>query len=143
MLRKISKILYLVGGIVSFVVAGLLLFSGITTIVLGSVPMFRDYLADGIANGTITSTIQGTPTEIATYIQISVLATGIICLIIVLLSVANGILSLMARKTPTKYLAILNIVFGVLSDIGINIAASVLALIANKKEENNKVIDAE
>lgn len=61
-MRTASKILLLVGGIVSFVTAFTLFIVSIVFLVC-SAPEAKESIVEGINNGTITSSFPGTPVE--------------------------------------------------------------------------------
>lgn len=134
MLRKISRILYLVAGILSIVSAVSNFTGGIVLIVLGVVPQVKQMLVDGLVNGTITSTLPGSVEEQAQAIQLILLIVGIILLLTVVILVTNSVLSFIGRKNDSKAVSIINIVVGVLSGTELNAAAGVLSLISKSNE---------
>ena len=132
-MRKASQILYLVGAILAIVCA-------VSFLVVGGV-----YLGLGIAGLVNTDAIldyirQKDPQSLVTNTDVIAACTillvfGIFFLVEIPFCVVASILGFKARKTGTKVLAILNIVFGVLSSTTPLVVGGIFNLIANKKEE--------
>jgi len=138
-MRKAANILYLIGAIMSFAGTAIFLVAGIIFIVYCS-PGLTQSIIDGLNNGTITSDFVGTTEEVAAQIQNLFLVLGFLFLSCSLFGIVGGIFALLAYKKPTRKLAILNIVFGVLSgssSSGINpsVVAGILTLIADSREK--------
>ena len=132
-MRKASKILMLVAGIVSILVAiGLF----ITAIVLLSctLPDAKEAIIEGLQNGTITTTFQGTIDQKAEYIQALFAALGVIFIIWAILAIVNSVVSFIGRGVQNKPMLIINIVFGFISCVEINLVGAILGLIANSRE---------
>lgn len=132
-MRTASKILLLVGGIVSFVTAFTLFIVSIVFLVC-SAPEAKESIVEGINNGTITSSFPGNPVEQAEKIQALFAILGIVFIIWVFLCIANGILALIGRSKQNKPMLIINIVFGILSCVTINFVGGIFGLIANSRE---------
>ena len=141
-MKKVANILFLVGGIYSFILVASLVIIGIVFLVFSSAGLTATIII-GIQNGSIKSSFTGTPEEIAALVQLTFLITGIILLFIASFGIVNGILSLKARNTDNKNLYIANIVFGILSDTPINVVGAIFALIKGNTLEdypNSQVI---
>lgn len=140
MLRKISKILYLVGGILAFVGAAISVVAGIVCLILGALPQIHDALVQGFEQGTINSTINATPAENASFTQIMLLVSGILMLIFSLFNVVAGVFSLISRNKKSLALSIVCIILGFIAEGYIIIGGAVVGIIANSRE-NDKTKD--
>lgn len=136
-LKIASRISYLVAGILSIVLAATFVALGIMFLVF-ALPGFKDTIVQGIEEGWIHIGGMGTgdmETDIA-IVQGIFLGTAISMFIVTAFTVVNIIVSFKARKNPTKKLHIVNIVFGVLSGVIVNMVAGVFGLIIGSKEES-------
>lgn len=133
-MKNASKILFLVGGIVSIFAAVVYAITGAILAALSN-PDYRDAIAQQIREGRMQSDIQGTPEQIAEAIQVFYLVLGIVFIVLAALCVANAVISFLARGKESKPMFILNIVFGALSSTTINLVGGILALVAAGQEE--------
>ena len=76
-MRKASEILLLISGILSIIAAFGYLVSMIVFFVLGS-PSFTNIVIQGLEDGTIQTTIQGTPAEVAAFMQLTFMTLAIV-----------------------------------------------------------------
>ena len=136
-MKNASKILFLVGGIVSCVEALTYLIVGIVMIWFGTSEdikneMLKSYtVSDAIrdfGNGT-------TPADAVQAVQGLYVVLGVMFIIFIFLALANAILSFKARKSESKGLFIANIVFGFVSSCIINSVGGILAVIASNRDE--------
>ena len=134
-MKKASKIFFLVGGILSFIVAILFLTLGILFFTFSS-DTFKDILLEGLRNGTIQTTLSGSEEEIVIAIQIIFRTLGVTFLVLTALPIVNAIFAFIARKRENKALYILNIVFGFMSDVIVNAIGGIFGLISLKKPQN-------
>ena len=139
-MRKASKIIYLVGAIVSIVVAASFLIWGIVTIVIPNSDIFvQDFIETYNANPTKGVTAE----EALRAVQGVMIACGVFLILGACCGVVNSVLAFKAHhaEKPSKVLNILNIVFGVLSCVEINIVAAIFAFVANGQEERHQQVE--
>ena len=130
-MRKASKIIFLVSSIMSFIYAGVYFLCG-TVYVLMATDFFTDLLRQAFNEGYFHSSYESADAFIFFYRAMAIYMV-IFFFVLATFSLLNGIFALKARTEKTKKIFILNIVFGVLSNVQINIAGAVLGLIANKR----------
>ena len=129
-MKKAAKILFLIAGIVAILGAVGYLVSGIVFFALSG-DASRQIVIDMINSNQIdTSGMSGTVEEVATIIQATFLATGVVFLIFAIFSVVAIIFAFKARNTDKKALFIVNIVLGALSGTAVGIVAGIFGLIA-------------
>ena len=138
-MKVASRILFLIGGIASFVNAGMLL---IMTWIFGifEFPFIRNLMIEAMESGE-ASTTADSPEMAARIVQISFAICIVLFIIYAALCLVNGILSLKARRNPTKQMCIINIVFGLISGVYINTVGGFLGFFSIRREENQDVID--
>ena len=135
MLNKISKILYLVAGFVSIAAAVTYIALGVAFVVFGTSGYVQDYLVQNFENGSLTLVDTNlTIEQNAAYVMLVFLTSGITFLVLSVFVIVNIVLTFIARRETNKKLDILNIVFGLLSGVEINVAAAILSLIASRNE---------
>jgi hypothetical protein len=141
MLKKISNILLLVGGIISVVSSAILITSAIVFIFLGCNAPFKEVIIQGIENGTITVTApEGTSIiEQAELVQHIFIVLAVVLLVITIFVSISAVFSFLGAKKNTSTICIFNIVFGVLSDNIISLAGGVLGLVKETESDNEKV----
>jgi len=133
-MRKASRILLLIGAIISIVLVVTFLILGIVFGVLGS-PAMVDAIRAGIKDGSIV--VEGV-TDIETAIQVyqsSMLSSAATFFVLFGLNIACAVLSFIARKKQTKALYILSIVFGGVSGSEVSLLGGIFGLIANARGE--------
>lgn len=136
-MKTANYVLHLLGGIFSVLSAIGCVVGGILLIVLKDVPAFTDVMMEQL---------QGEYEIVAELlIKGGFIAAGVALLVISLFTIANAVLSFLAMTRVNKNLYITNIIFGVLSTIWLNVAGSIVGLIAlnNESKKDDNVIDAE
>ena len=128
-MKKVSNILLLIAGIYSIVCAATFLILGILFVVASS-DACKEQIIEMLERGTLTTSYVGTPQEQAQFIQTVYSVLGITMLVVCVFQFINVFLSFAARKKETKPLYILNIVFGVLSMVEVNVVGAIFGLIA-------------
>ena len=126
-MKKATRILLLVSGIMSIVDAVILLITSIVFMVLSS-PSLRQYYVDGLRDGSVHSSFTGSPEEVAKAIQAVFLVVGIILLFVTIFAIANAVVSFLARNKESKGLYIMAIVFGVLSGVAVSVVGGIFGL---------------
>lgn len=135
MLNKISKILYLVAGFVSIAATVAYIALGVMFVIFGTSGYVQDYLVQNFENGSLTLVDANlTIEQNAEFVMLVFLTSGITFLVLSVFVIVNIVLTFVARRETNKKLNILNIVFGFLSGVEINIAAAILSLIASRNE---------
>lgn len=137
-MRKASRIIYLVAAILSIFVALGLLISGIVLVVVPNTEVFIDaflnsYDPEG-ASGV-------TPADALEAVQAVMIACGVECFIFGACAGVNSFLAFKAHHDPkpSKALNVLNIVFGVLGCVEVNIVAAIFAFVADGQEDRRAV----
>lgn len=138
-MKKVSRILLLVAGIYSLVCASIFIILGIVFLVYSS-PDKKDIVIEGIKRGFITTVYQGTVEEKAQFVQTLWKVLGVISLVECVFGFINAFVSFTARKNETKPLHIINIVFGVISGLVINVVGAIFGMIALNRQEVNSVM---
>ncbi len=128
-MKKVSNILLLIAGIYSIVCVATFLILGILFVVASS-DACKEQIIEMLERGTLTTSYVGTPQEQAQFIQTVYSVLGITMLVVCVFQFINVFLSFVARKKETKPLYILNIVFGVLSMVVVNVVGAIFGLIA-------------
>ena len=139
-MRNASKVLFLVGGIVSCVEALSYLIMGIVFIFLGtSEDVKNDLLKNYSASDLMRDLGNGvTPADAVQAVQAMYVALGVIFIIGIFLSAVNAVLAFKARNSNNKVLFILNIVFGFISGCIINAIGGILA-VASPSEDTAQI----
>ena len=141
-MRKASKILFLVAAILSIAVAVTWLISGIVMVVIPNTAAF----ADGFAEAWNQSKHQGvTYDEAFAAAKATFIFLGVVFFIATCCAAVNSFFSFKAFNAskngkPVKALNILNIVFGVLSGVEVNIVGAIFAFVADGQEERRAAI---
>ena len=141
-MRRASEILFLIGMILSIVVAVCWFICGISAIVVGSVPAIKEALIQALnelKEQAGSSAASANVETLASLIQGGIIGSGVAFLFLGGFSVANAVFSAKAKAgKPTRTIAILNIVFGILSDVIVNVVGAVLSLIQDGRDERRK-----
>lgn len=136
-MKTANYVLHLLGGIFSVLSAIGCVVGGILLIVLKDVPGFTEVMLEQFKGEY----------EIVDELLLKggFIAAGVALLVISLFTAANAVLSFLAMTRVDKNLYITNIIFGVLSTIWLNVAGSIVGLIAlnNESKKDDNVIDAE
>ena len=126
-MEKAKKILFTVSGILSIIGIVVWLILGIVFIVLaGNV----DFVDDATATA-----------EEAEAFKAMFMVCGVMFIIFAIMSVVNTILCFKGKNSNAKGLMILNIVFGVISGIEINILAAIFGLIVGSRSSTTSQIE--
>jgi FtsH-binding integral membrane protein len=128
-MKKVSNNLLLIAGIYSIVCAATFLILGIVFVVASS-DACKEQIIEMLERGTFTTSYAGTPQEQAQFIQTVYSILGITMLVVCVFQFINVFLSFTARRKEAKPLYILNIVFGVLSMVVVNVVGAIFGLIA-------------
>ncbi len=137
-MKNASKILFLVGGIVSCVTTLIYLIVGIFYIFTGT---SEDVKNEMLKNYTTADVVRDfgngvTPTQAVEAAQAALVVIGVIFIVLMVLSIINIIVAFTARKKETKVLFILNIVFGFASTCVVNAIGGILAIIASNRDSS-------
>lgn len=136
-MKKATNILFLVGGIVSAVMIFVYLLVGVIYI-LGASPVFCDMVTEMLENGQLHTSLEGVPVEeIVSYLQATFLVIGVCFMVLACFAAVNCVMSFIARKKQSKAVCVLNIVFGVLSSVIVNIVGGVFGIILASRQENS------
>ncbi|MBQ2070662.1 MAG: hypothetical protein II467_07025 [Bacilli bacterium] len=138
-MKKASNILLLIGEILEIVYAFLFLLLGVLFLVL-TMPNFTQILIEGINNGSVHSSFQGTPEEIARAIQAMFAAFSVIMFVFAAFNAIGAIITIFARRKLSSGILVTAAVF---SFIGGSIVAGVGAIFALVNNENKPAIKAE
>lgn len=128
-MRKTSKVLCLVGGIVSCVSAFFSLGIGIFLVCLPHMPLFDEIMQDIIQKEGQLPMSEEAFREMFTIV-------GIITILYVFVCIANAVFAFIAssQKKPSKALLVVNIVLGALT-VYVNLAGGIVGLCAINQEE--------
>ena len=133
-MRKTSNILLTIGTVLSFVMAASLLITSIIFFALTS-SAFKEIIVNGLQDGSIQTDLAGTPEEIAAIIQTIYAVAGAILIVVSLFAIINGIIAIIGKKKATKGLYILNIIFGAISCVEVNLIGGIFGLIGTTKKQ--------
>ena len=136
-MRKVAKILFLVGGICSIVTAVSLFACAVVCIVF-STPVLET-IADSLIEYVPENAAQGRDAAIIV-LRSMFISTAVVCLIWMVFSILNSVFSFKAWKQEDKGLFIKCIVFSALSGETLSLVAAILSLIAHMREGNKKVV---
>ena len=142
-MRKASKIIYLVAGILSVVGAVFALGFGLFFVLSPYSEAFIESAKEAYKTSTTTLSFD----EFLVTLQATMVTSGVFCFIFgVACGGVNSFLSFKAYAAskngkPSKTLNVLNIVFGVLSCVEVNIAAAIFAFVANGQEERRAAVN--
>lgn len=127
-MKKVANILFLVAAILSIVLTVTYGILGIMFFVFGA-PQYKEIIVKGLEEGTINSSIPGSPEEIATALQATFIGLGVMFVIMAVLAGVNIFFSFKGRNSDSKGVFIANIVLGFLSSIIVNLVAGIFGLI--------------
>ena len=140
-MRKVSRILLLVGGILAIVTAASLLVTAIILFASGS-PLLTQFLEPILKEQGIDD-----PEKITLAIQAASIAMGVFFLLMAICGVPAAVVNFAARKNQSKGLLIACIILNYLSGSYFGIAGGIVGLIANAREkkqvQNSNVVDAQ
>ena len=135
-MRSASKIILIVGSIISIVVALIFFILGGVFAAAGAVP--TEEIVAQIQQGTITTTLPGTVQEQAEAFKVMSTGLGVFFIVVAVFNVLNTIFGFVANAKKTTGLHVCNIVFGVLSLTEVNLVGGIFGLIANGQEKSNE-----
>lgn len=135
-MKKGIDVLLIISGVFSIIAAIGYAISAVVLFLFAS-PAFKDLVIRGLQEGTINSTIPGTPEEVATFVQSFFLGFAIGFMVALILSILCAVFSFKTRKDATNIGYILTLVFSALSGTIIGMVAGILGLVDNS---NNKTI---
>ena len=139
-MRRAARILFLIGMILSIVLAVSFFICGLAFVILGANPAFRQFIIESVENGSAQSSLP--PEETANLIQGIFVGCGIPFFFISIFGIVNAVVSAKAKNgQPSRALCILNIVFGILSDVVVNVVGGVLCIIQDGKDARRKQVD--
>ena len=134
-MKTASRILLLIGAILSCVETFVYCIMGFIFIGMGSSPEVKE---DLIKEYNTVNNPSVTPEEYAKAIQSFFVALGVVFVIAAILCIINAIIAFVARSKGNKPLMILNIIFGFLSSCIINAVGGIFGLIA--KDNNAETV---
>ena len=132
-LKKLSNIFLLVGGILAFVDILGCIGTAIGAFIMAS-PQMTDQIVEWINEGKIHSSIDVSPEQLAQVIQVMCVVVGVGALLSIALYIVCGCLCLKSRKAQTKGLYIANIILGCLCGETISVVGAVFGLITRDRE---------
>ena len=137
-MRKASKIIFLVAGIVSIVIAVNLLITGLIFVILPNTEAFKQVVQDFIDQAK-----EPVPADFEKVLKGLFIGLGVCFFCFMVFAGINSFLSFKAfrEEKPAKPLCVLNIVFGVVSLCEINIVAAIFAFIANGQESRRAQLE--
>ena len=136
-MRKVSRILFLVGGIINFVSAAALFISSIVCIVL-AMPFMDDLYIEGMNYGASGANVDAGLIAIKSFL-ITFAVFGIFYAVVCLV---GGFKALEARKSEERKASIIAIVFGALTNEVILVAAILSTIAITRKNNREKQIEA-
>ena len=135
-MKKAANILFLIGMILSILSAIGCLISGIICLVANGIPDLKDQLIQILEQFHVPQAHM-----IAEWAKRSLIVSAIGSFFSAGFAVFNSVLSWKGKEGNTT-IYVLNIVFGVLSGVIVNVVGAILALIADGKKDNKEEVDA-
>ena len=132
-MKKASKILLIINGVLAILAAIGFLVTGII-FMYGATPEAREMILKLIDEGAITTSTTMTREELATFVQTMSSSLGIGFVISAVLNIPNAVLSFIAAGKEKKPLYIIVIVLSVLSSTLVGILGGIFGLISSSKE---------
>ena len=122
-MKRVKRILVLVGGILSIVMAASFFIVGLVFVVLG--PTIGAYMAE--------TDQQAADIFLGVYLSI-----GLVFVFVSVFGLINAILSFKAMNSNSKSLMVANIIFGILSDVIVNVVGGIIGFILIDREKEDK-----
>lgn len=122
-MKRVKRILFLVGGILSIVMAASFFIVGLVFVVLG--PTIGAYMAE--------TDQQAADIFLGVYLSI-----GLVFVFVSVFAIINAILSFKAMNSNSKSLMVANIIFGILSDVIVNVVGGIIGFILIDREKEDK-----
>lgn len=135
-MKKASDICLIIGGVLAILCAIGFLVSGIIMLVFAS-PQFKEMIIKGLEEGTIHTTLPGTPEQVAAIVQQAFLIAGACFLPGFILAVLSAVFSFLGPKKASNTIYILNIVFGVLGGSVVNTIGGIIGILVPQSERKN------
>lgn len=132
-MKKASKILFQIGGILSLVNIFNFL-SGAVALIVCAVLLTPGHFEELINNGMLSVGTLTDPVLLSTLVVTVCIIMAVAYFITAICCVLNAVFSFKARKEEDKKLYVLNIVFGALSGNPLNIVGAILSIISQKEE---------
>lgn len=136
-MKKAANILFLIGMILSILSAIGCVISAIICLVANSVPDLKEQLIQTLEQYHVPQAQM-----IAEWAKRSLIASAIGSFFSCGFAIANSIISWKGREGNTT-IYVLNIVFGILSGVIVNVVGAILALIADNKNKDKEEVDAQ
>lgn len=130
-MKKAGQVLLLISGIFTIISTIGVIVGGIVCLFFAG-PEARQWIIDGIKDGTITTTIPGTPEEVAAILQSTLLIVGISLLVSIVVTVGCAVVAFLATKYDSKGLYIANIVLGIVGGSIFSLIGGILCLASNE-----------
>ena len=144
-MKRAANILFLIGFILSIVMGVSMLIASVVCIVLGAVPAFKDALVE-LAQRYAPEQAAADIDLAIQIAQATLIACGVVYLIVAAFAVPSAIFAFKARNSDNRTFFVLNIVFGVLACVEVNVVGAIFALIKGDTVENkpeNNVVEVE
>ena len=99
-------------------------------------PLCTELITKGVEQGAIHTSFHAENVDEAVIaIQATFIAVGVVFFILMAFAIANGIIVGVTKKGKSRALYIINIVFGYLSGVYLNLVAGIFGLISWRKTE--------
>ena len=130
-MRKLSKTFLTISAVLSFICAGIFLIVGIIMIAAGA-----------IGAPAIAEAEQGSDVAAAAYLG-GMIGGAVVFFFLAVFALVSGIVSNKAKATQAMGNLICAIVFSAISCTWLGVAGGILGLVANSREKNSGVVDAQ
>ena len=131
-MKKIGNVLLLIAGILA-IFAAVASLAGAIALIVFSGPQYTSMIIEGLQNGSIQSTLPGTPEQVTAQIQLMFLVFGIVLAVEVAIISGSAAVAFLAKSKQTSGLYIANIVLGVLSGSVLLIVGGILGLVGKSE----------
>ena len=131
-MKKIGNVLLLIAGILA-IFAAVASLAGAIALIVFSGPQYTSMIIEGLQNGSIQSTLPGTPEQVTAQIQLMFLVFGIVLAVEVAIISGSAAVAFLAKSKQTSGLYIANIVLGVLSGSVLLIVGGILGLVGRNE----------
>lgn len=135
-MKNAAKILMLIGAIISIFAAVTFLILGLVFVLMGIDSEAKNSIIQGLSDGTITTTFEGTYEEQATAIQLVYAVLGFAFVIWTVVLLIGSVITFVARSKYNKPLLIITIILGVVGMVYINSVGAVFGLIDNSRNSD-------
>ena len=127
-MRKIGNVLLIIAGVFAILGSVGCLIGGIVLFVFSS-PQYTAMIIEGLENGTIRSTLPGTPEQVAMQVQLMFLIFAIVLIVEVAIAIGCAVVAFLARSKQSGGLYIANIVLGVLNGSLFSVLGGIFGLV--------------